>query len=133
MGSGWFRSMTPDADRLPVVGRHSRALGVRVPGDVTPQPDGRVAPGGGGMSVSPSTLWNLPHHRRPRPLGRGSTGPSGDVVYVLPALSSPALVVRLDPGRPDKHALIEPAELMPLGDYEIALVATRSRWERAWP
>ena len=129
----WFRTMTPDADQLPIIGRSSRALGVRVPGDVNPQADGRIAPGGGGMSVSSGTLWNLPHHRRPRPLGRGSTGPPGDIVYVLSALLTPVLAVRPDPVRPDKHALVEPAELMRLRDSESALSATRPRWERARP
>lgn len=125
--------MTPDADQLPTVGRSARALGVRVPGDVRPQADGRVAPGDGGMSVSPGTMWNLPHHRRPIPTGRGATGPSGDVVYAISALPINTLVVRPDPARPDKHALVEPASVMPLVEYESALTTTRPNWGRVWP
>lgn len=66
-------------------------------------------------------------------MGRGATGPSGDVVYSLSALPTIALTVRPDPTRPDKHALLEPASVMPLLEYESALTATRAHWGRVWP
>src|SRR2546430_2606362 len=73
----YFRTMTRADDGLPVVGRSARSLGVRVPEDIQPDAAGRVVPGQGGMSVAPGSFWNLPNHRRPRGLGRGSTGPCG--------------------------------------------------------
>jgi hypothetical protein len=56
MEAMWFRSMIPDADGRPSRGRSSRKLGVRVPGDVQPDTEGGVAPGGGGMSVAPDSM-----------------------------------------------------------------------------
>ena len=131
----YFRSMTPGPDGAPEVGRSARRLGVRTPEDVQPDARGLVQPRTGGMSVSPDSLWNLPHHRRPQPLGRGSTGPAGDTVYSLsePPLEVCALVARRDPRRPDKHAFVEPSAPTPLSDYESALESTRPAWRKVWP
>ena len=131
----YFRSMTPGSDGAPEVGRSARRLGVRVPQDVQQDAAGLVQPRTGGLSVSPDSLWNLPNHRRPRPLGRGSTGPAADTVYAIaePLLEMRALVVRRDPGRPDKHAFEEPSAPTPLSAYESALESTCSAWRRVWP
>ena len=127
-----YRAMTPDPDRRPTVARHARALGVRVNGDVRdvfPDPDGCVLPRAGGMSVAPDDPWHLPAFRRPRRLGRGSTGHDEDLVFSIDEASveTCGLAIRVD--APDRsHALIEPAVVEPLGDYEARLVATRPVW-----
>lgn len=72
----------PDQDGAPKVGPTARALGVR-PDEISVDGDGRALPGTGGMSVSPDSVWNLPNHRRPRGMGRGSTGPASDRVYAI--------------------------------------------------
>jgi hypothetical protein len=131
----YFRAMTPDADRLPTVGETARKLGVRVPQDVTPDESGMVLPRSGGMSVAPDSMWNLPNHRRPRGLGRGSTGPAQDVVYSLvPAsLDSRGLTARLDAVTPQLHVVIEPTNQMLLAAFRAALTDTRPDWRITWP
>ncbi len=76
-----FRSMTPADNGDPVVAPTARGLGVRAPEDIKPDAGGEVSPNEGGMSVSPGSVWNLPPHRRPRTMGRGSTGHAADEVY----------------------------------------------------
>lgn len=127
--------MTPAADGLPLVGPSARTLGVRVPQDVMPNAVGDVVPGSGGMSVAPDSMWNLPHHRRPRGLGRGSTGHVQDYVFAVePAsLQEQVLVVRPDPAAPRIHALVEPMRPVPLQMFEYALAATRLHWRVEWP
>jgi hypothetical protein len=126
----YYRAMTPGQDGSPSVGRSARRLGVRVPGDIAPDASGRVAPGAGGMSVAPDSQWNLPNHRRPRRLGRGSTGPDEDRVFsILPQpLQNRGLVARPDPVAPAIHAFVEPAEVVQLPVFESSLVATRPDW-----
>jgi len=129
--------MTPEADGLPMVARSARALGVRVNvafQDVQPDQEGRIAPGTGGMSA-PLSEWNLPNHRRPFGMGRGSTGPREDHVFAVEedSVGRAALVVRSDPSRPTKHAFVEPAELVELPLYEMNLASTRGNWVRVWP
>jgi hypothetical protein len=127
-----FRGMTPADDGMPTVGRSGRSLGVRVPLDIQIDSEGRVYPATGGMSVAPDSMWHLPHHRRPRGMGRGSTGPAIDWVFSLSQVSND-LTVRPDPDRPTKHAFIEPAEIVPLETYETSIARTRPDWRRAWP
>ena len=131
----WFRSMTPAPDGLPILGRSARSLGVRVPDDVHPDTAGFVSTGTGGMSVSPASMWNLPHHRRPRGAGRGSTGPASDFIFSTETsvLAVQSLTVRLDPERPGKHAYVEPSERVLLAAYEQSLAATRSGWKLVQP
>lgn len=131
----YFRSMTPAPDGLPEVGRSGRTLGVRIPRDITPDETGLVWPGQGGMSVAPDSPWSLPHHRRPRGMGRGSTGPGDDRVFSLApeALVTHGLVARRDPGAPVVHALVEPARGVRLDEFERSLAATRPCWDQAWP
>ena len=115
-----------------------RGLGVRVEGsprDVVPDASGHVHFGSGGMSVAPCSYWNLAHHRRPRPLGRGSTGNVQDRIYSLRIedVWPTKLAVRADPTRPLHHAFIEPATALRLKDFEEELAATQPRWVQAWP
>jgi hypothetical protein len=131
----FFRGMTPADDGLPVVARSARALGVRVPEDVRLDAESRVLPGRGGMSVAPGSMWNLPNHRRPRGMWRGSTGPADDHVFSLAAVcvSSAGLSARLDPQRPLKHAFIEPRSAVELSLYEAMLASSRPDWQQEWP
>ena len=126
---------TPAEDGLPGVGRSALTLGVRVPKDISPNGSGLVEPGTGGLSVAPDSLWNPPHHRRPRFIGRGSSGPPNDWVFMI--MSDPivreSLAVRGDPLRPERHAFIEPGRPMELGACESALTGTRPDWEAVWP
>lgn len=131
----YFRTMTPDEVGRPRLGNTSRTLGVRVPQDIVPDGDGYVQPGAGGLSVAPDSMWNLPHHRRPRSLGRGSTGPGVDRVYSVtsPRLSDCSLQVRPDPIAQDIHAFVEPSERTLLEDFRRCLERTKPYWEQAWP
>ena len=131
----FFRSMTPNSDGFPKVARSARTLGVRVPDDVEPDDEGKVLPATGGMSVAPTSMWNLPNHRRPRGLERGSTGPDADWVFSMQRrpLESLSLTARPDADNPVRHAFIEPVVPMALGEYERALAGTRPSWSKAWP
>ena len=127
-----YRCMTPDADGLPRVGDSARCLGVRAVDDIAPDSEGRVHPRTGGMSVAPNSLWNLPHHRRPRRLGRGSTGRDSDRVFAIDGGAvEPPLTVRMGPDAPDLHALVEPDSVMLLGEYRTCLARTRPSWRLA--
>lgn len=134
-GREYFRAMIPSNDGFPERGRSGRKLGVRVPEDVRPDGNGAVHPKTGGMSVAPDSIWNVPHHRRPRGLGRGSTGHGGDIVYAIHDgdLRGPGLTVRSDPLHPTNHALVEPSRVIPLAEYDAAIESTRPTWRRAWP
>jgi hypothetical protein len=130
-----FRGMLPDEDALPQVGRSGGTLGVRVPEDITPDASGDVKPGIGGMSVAPSSMWDVPHFRRPRRMGRGASGPENYCVFGLEeeALTPLPLGVRSDPHSVRPHAFIEPSERMQLETYETALTDTRKSWRRVFP
>lgn len=131
----YYRAMTPEADGIPKVGRGARLLGVRVPEDIIPNQKGMVGPGSGGMSVAPSSMWNLPNHRRPRGMRRGSAGKPDDYIYSLIETSIPVdkLSVRLDPIDPEKHAFVEPAAFVELPRYEADLASTKYDWRIVWP
>src|SRR5260221_7112791 len=127
--------MAPTDDGRPRVERSARGLGIRVGKDIVAGPDGVVHPGTGGMSVAPCSLWNLPNHRRPRPLGRGSTGTSEDRVYSLDLshVWRTTLAVRADARHPFTHALVEPGSTTTLARFEGELAMTQSRWKQVWP
>jgi hypothetical protein len=113
-------------------------LGVRVgppKHDVIVDDRGRVVPGYGGMSVSPCSKWHLPNHRRPKAMGRGSTGPRADRVYelALTPVRVVGLAVRADPEHPFHHALVAPETPLEIHHYEDALAATRDEWTQVWP
>lgn len=130
-----FRAMRADADQGPRVGRSGRTLGVRVPNDIAPHQDGTVDPGCGGMSVVPHTMWNIPSHRRPSGLRKGSTGLRDDRIYAIGERieARGELVARPDPASPTRHAFVEPARRMSLENFELALVSTRPDWRQEWP
>lgn len=116
-----------------MVGSHKRKLGA-LP-DETNSIDGGFGPTTGGMSVSPGTYWNVPHHRRPRDMGGGSTGPSGDCIFAItvPQLSIQRLMVRRDPRNPEVHAYVESMIERTHQEYSEALALTRGSWRVAWP
>jgi hypothetical protein len=127
--------------RLLAVGADAPVLAVNVwmspvaPVGVRDPKGGWIEPGTGGMSVAPGSPWNLPNHRRPRSLGRGSTGHSDDRVYAVeeaPVIAE-RLAVRPDAERPQIHAFVEPASRMLPDAYESALAATRPAWKVVWP
>jgi hypothetical protein len=130
----------------PAVGRGAVLLGVRVgPGendDISPDADGFVTPGRGGMSVSPS-LDALPPHRVPRRLQKkyperfpDASAPNG--VHCWSMGEGPftaervagGLRLRPDPDHPEGHGFVEPDDRMKTADYEAALGATRNQWRR---
>ncbi len=127
-----FRTMTPASDGGPVVASSARGLGARVPDDISPDEAGMVGPDRGGLSVSPGSVWNLPAHRRPRTMGRGSTGHAVDAVYETAprALSSWSLTVRADPAAPTTHAFVEPAARCLLSEYQQNIARSRIAWRR---
>lgn len=123
-----YRSMIPDDDGCPVAGRSARTLGVRIPRDISPDASGVVFPGTGGLSTAPEAWENLPHHRRPPRLGKGSCGHEDDRVYVAKdaeIVQDRSLLVRVDS---TTHALVEPSLPTPLTDYEQELASTRYDW-----
>jgi hypothetical protein len=131
----FFRAMTPDVDGFPKTGRSGRMLGVRVPQDIAVDEKGFVKSETGGMSVAPNSAWNIPTHRRPRGMGKGSSGRIDDRMYALAntAVPSDKLKVRLDPEYPRQHAFVEPAIMIELAGYERDLAATRNDWKQVWP
>ena len=125
-----YRSMLVDpADGLPVAGSAARMLGVRVPpsdpADVSPDADGRVIPGTGGMSVVADDPRHLPLHLRPERLRGRLLRERGDVFEA----DSDSIVAPLEI-RPDgpPHHLVEPWSPMPVTEFQAALHATRRRW-----
>jgi len=128
-----FRAMKKADDRLPVLGRTARTLGVRVSAagaipenppefDVYPDAAGHVIPGWG-LSVAMDHPGGLPRHRKPRSLG----GEGRDPVFSLP-VSAVGKVLNVNEDRPP-HALIEPASRCSLAEYEAALAGTRPSWK----
>jgi hypothetical protein len=79
----------------------------------------------------PSSVWNLPNHRRPRTMGRGSTGSNSAQVFRIrsSAVDQRSLGVRPDPAAPEVHATVEPSAPVRLEQYELHLADTRPDWE----
>lgn len=128
-----FRAMKKADDRLPMLGRTARTLGVRVSTagavpedapefDVYPDAAGHVIPGWG-LSVAMDDPRGLPRHRKPRSLG----GEGRDPVFSL-LMSAVGKVLNVNVDRPP-HALIEPASRCSLADYESAFAGTRPSWK----
>jgi hypothetical protein len=120
-----YRSMKISANGLPMGGATARTLGIREGIDILVISD-QVKPNTGGMSVSPSPLYNLPTHRRPAAFG----GTGKDPVWKINVncLSAFQLQYRPDPHQPNKHGFIEPITEMPLEEYQQAIVATLHEW-----
>lgn len=128
-GERLYRAMEVDADGLPMLGETARRLGARPGTDIPLGRDGLVAPGTGGMSVSPDTPENLPLHRRPPEWG----GTGKDPVWLIGSLAlGPGLVYRPDPELAS-HGFVEPSRRMPLDAYQAALAGTRAGWSEASP
>jgi hypothetical protein len=125
--------MQADGDR-PALGASWKTLGVR-PGvgprtDIPVDDEGLVAPGTGGMSVTPDdpmrmlerTPWLLPK----------SLGGKGR--YPLWSIAEreigPGLVYRSDPDDPYRHGFIEPARRVPFVEYQELIEGTRDLWTR---
>lgn len=130
--------MTPAHDGQPQVERSARGLGVRLTGtvlDLKEDGEGFVDFGSGGLSVAPCSYWKLPAHRRPRPLGRGSTGHTTDRIYRLALTRVPnrELAVKADTTNPFRHATIEAAMRMRVDAFDLAVKATRQDWVQVWP
>ena len=134
-----FRSMLADGGK-PKVGSKGKLLGVRIPpdpnADLPVDPNGKVQPQTGGMSVAPD--WRkLPDHLIPRrlkrliPRARGRDDlvcwRLGDAEF-LDCQCIALLVLRVDPAQPDKQGFIEPASPMSIADYRSALASTRDDW-----
>ena len=117
-----YRGMRAGPDRLPVVARSGRTLGIRVPVDVQPDAHGRVHPTKGGMSVAPDDPRHLPPHRRPRLFG--GVGPDPVFELATDALPASLVVHRASP----RHAVVAPGDVLPLMVYEAALHGTRPDW-----
>lgn len=131
-----FRSMLRDGDR-PMVGPSAKMLGVRVPPaekcDLSPDENGEVAPGTGGMSVAPN--WrDLPDYRIPERLQHilpGARGKDNLSCWRMgngpfePGFVADQLVLR--PGATD-HGMVEPDRRMLLASYILAIEATRDLW-----
>lgn len=122
-------------DGKPTVGNSALDLGVRVPADVSPDSAGMVAPGMGGMSVSPS-LADLPTHRLPKRLQTlvpDARGLDTNVVWRLgegdfvAGSVADGLQLRLDPDRA-AHGFVESDSPVALEQYRAALAATRDAW-----
>ncbi len=111
----------------PAIGASARALGVRVgspTSDVLLRPDGRVGPGSGGMSVSPS--WRLlPAHRIPRRLtsrgGSEATGSNNDACWAIGQgefVSGPfanRLILSVDG---PSHGTVQPETIISLSEFQ---------------
>src|SRR5438067_5236480 len=131
-GVGWrvpslYRAMKETDDGLPEVAASARALGVRPGVDVpATAADELVEPGTGGLSVSPSAPDNLPRHRRPSEFG----GTGIDPVWVVSdAEIGPRLRYRPDPDN-SRHGFIEPADALPLIEYQRAIAGTQRHWRK---
>lgn len=116
-----YRSMKEDGGR-PAVGASASTLGVRDV-DIPTRPDGSVAPGTGGMSVTPDDPRELPQYRRPRALGGTGRHP---VWWTELAPDDAPVSFRQDD---DFHGLVEPSAVMQGAIYVAALHATVSSWE----
>lgn len=118
----FFRAMASNG-AMPATGPAD--LGVRVGTDISPGPSGHVAPGQGGMSVAPDDPMNLHRLHRPEELGGSGSKPVWGIARQ--DLDEP-LHCRLDPRKPARHAMIEPAAPMPFSQYQGALEATAPKW-----
>ena len=121
----------------PKVGPSKKTLGVQVGmnpnDDVSPDADGNVAPGRGGMSVAPT--WRaLPPHRIPSRLRAKCPKALGNDSYVCWRMGSgpfesarfiSCLQLRIDSV---VHGTVEPDRMMPLERFQAALAATREEW-----
>lgn len=122
--------MMGDQQGFPQLGASARTLGARAGIDVPAvRPNDLVQVGQGGMSVSPDDPMNLPAYRRPAEFG----GTGNDPVWSIDDIDlGGELVYRQDP-RKAGHGFLEPARLMTLAEYQLALELTRPLWRKVTP
>ncbi len=127
------RTMRKDEDGLPHVESSANGLGVRPGVDIDADPHGNVLVNGKGMSVSPNwrdlPLFRIPERLRNVKAGaRGSNNTfcfcSGTGSFERGAFAE-GLTLEPDSAT---HGTIAPAQIMPLGEYQAALEATRPDW-----
>ena len=130
----------------PAVGTERNMLGVRVPPDerhdISPDAEGYVQPGGGGLSVNPSimalyekTVVLIPSHFRHRDKRyKGARGKDPLQIFRLGegdfarAHVTEHLVLAPDRNMPVTHGVIEPARRVLLSEYQSNLQNTRNEW-----
>ncbi len=131
-----YRAMFRDVDK-PTVGPTKKTLGVQAGAsrddDVSPDANGNVVPGAGGMSVAPA--WrDLPPHRIPRRLRpKCPEGAGQQQLCLLENGAGPFvngrvhehLQLRVDSA---VHGIVEPEMVLPLERFQSALAATREEW-----
>ena len=100
-------------------------LGARVQIDVKPDREGMVAPGTGGMSVTPNSPAGLPPHLRPISLGGQTSLP---VFWISSTRLGGLLAFQPALKHPDRHGFVEPAMAMKLDAYQDALCDTKPAW-----
>jgi len=131
-----YRAMYHDQAK-PVPGAKPNQLGARVPPasptDVTQDAGGHVLPGSG-MSVAPAwrklPAFLIPERLKDKaPKARGDDRlriwRHGEGAFVDGAINAQLTLSRTT----SKHGEVEPAQRIPLGEYQAALAATRDDWE----
>lgn len=126
-----YRTMRPDNDGLPLLGRARDRLGVVVMGerpDVVVHDDGTILPETGGMSafVDPK---KMPKSLRPRSFTDKPGESAHPIFHMNEDMLPPALRFRKDK---DFHGLVEPRALCKLEQYEDELNNTRTHWRVAY-
>lgn len=136
-----YRSMKQAEDGLPAVGCNSKELGVRVPpnanADVDLDGNDHVIANGKGMSVAEHWRYMLGHlvPKRLTPVCPGATGSNSLACYKLgtgafaEAPLNDELAVALK--RHDAHSgNVVPTQSVPIQQFQAALAATRTQWQR---
>jgi hypothetical protein len=113
-------------DGLPLLAPSARGLGIRRDVDIPVDEFGDVEPGDEGMSVTASSLSDLPEFRRPAELG----GTGKDPVWEMDSDELPPRLTVVSDDEDPTHALIAPAESMTIEEYEGAIAETRAFWRR---
>jgi hypothetical protein len=116
--------MEPADDGRPLCGHAAGNRLGATRNDIQPRHDGTVAPERKGMSVNANPR-RLPVPLRPEWLANG-----GGVLplYDIEPAIIPERDLALEPPRPKAHAVVQPARVMPIDEYQKALCVTRDHW-----
>lgn len=120
-----YRAMRAERDGWPSCGSTARSLGVRAPGDLSPDAAGMVYPKTGGMSVTSPDPSKLPSHRRPPAWG----GIGRDPIFVIALAALPSRLAARPDAPASSHWLVEPATVMSCDELQSTLCATRHHWQ----